>query len=89
MWVKMIGLIFDLAVENVTYNDFGGRKISVSWLFKKDSSKKKKMSNQQNDMMNNILASVKASLNEANMMGFDSYAEQTIAFFKAVSYPVR
>jgi hypothetical protein len=44
------------------------------------------MSNAQTAAINSILQSVKASLNDANLMGFDSYAEQTIAFFKAVCY---
>lgn len=46
--------------------------------------KKKTMATPNNVMMNNVLDSIKSTLHEVNMMGFDSYAEQTIAFFEAV-----
>ncbi|KAG2214005.1 hypothetical protein INT47_001276 [Mucor saturninus] len=37
----------------------------------------------QNVMMDNLVESIKATLTDANMMGFASYTEQTLAFFHA------
>lgn len=42
------------------------------------------MSSQPNVMINSLVESIKESLNEANMLGFESFSEQTIEFFKAV-----
>ncbi|KAI9329695.1 transmembrane protein 18-domain-containing protein [Pilaira anomala] len=42
------------------------------------------MSSQPNVMINSLVDSIKESLNEANMLGFESFSEQTIEFFKAV-----
>ncbi|CAO3655205.1 unnamed protein product [Mucor hiemalis] len=44
------------------------------------------MATPNNVMMDNVLDSIKSTLQEANLMGFDSYAEQTIAFFKAIDW---
>ncbi|KAI7895703.1 transmembrane protein 18-domain-containing protein [Mucor mucedo] len=40
----------------------------------------------QNVMMDNLVESIKATLTEANMLGFASYTEQTLAFFHAVDW---
>ena len=42
------------------------------------------MSVQPNDLIHTMVESIKSTFKEANMLGFDSYAEQTIAFFEAV-----
>lgn len=40
----------------------------------------------QNALIDNLVDSIKATLTDANMMGFESYAEQTVAFFQAVRF---
>lgn len=40
----------------------------------------------QNVMMDQLMDSIKATLTDANMMGFESYTEQTLAFFYAVHF---
>ncbi|KAG2230760.1 hypothetical protein INT48_001662 [Thamnidium elegans] len=42
------------------------------------------MSSQPNVMINTLVDSIKESLNDASMLGFESFAEQTIEFFRAV-----
>lgn len=42
------------------------------------------MSSQSNVMINTLVDSIKESLKDANMLGFESFAEQTIEFFRAV-----
>lgn len=44
------------------------------------------MTSFQDAKMNDLINSIKSSLQETNMMGFNSFAEQTIEFFEAVKY---
>lgn len=42
------------------------------------------MSSQPNVMIDTLVDSIKESLSDANMLGFESFAEQTMEFFRAV-----
>ncbi|KAI8062945.1 transmembrane protein 18-domain-containing protein [Thamnidium elegans] len=44
------------------------------------------MSSQPNVMINTLVDSIKESLNDASMLGFESFAEQTIEFFRAIDW---
>ncbi|GAA5813954.1 hypothetical protein MFLAVUS_007444 [Mucor flavus] len=44
------------------------------------------MSSQPNVMIDTLVDSIKESLSDANMLGFESFAEQTMEFFRAIDW---